>query len=160
MEKIINSALREKIKTYIKNGLDISDLIKGYSLKNEDLSRSIIKTLSCVETDISNCNFSHATIGSLDKITTIIRTKMVNCNFFSAKFIGAVWIRNCDARNCNFKRADVHSVDYQFTNFLGSSFCGAIITISTSSGVGCKFPKEMFEDLCKGWDMKINVEEI
>lgn len=151
VEKIMNSELRKKINSYIKNGLDISELIKDVSIKGEDLSYSKIKSLYRVDTDISGCNFSHSIIGSEDTQTTIIKCKMNNCNFESAKFIGKVWMRNCDARNCNFKNSDVHTVSYNNTNFLGSTFCNSIITIGTKQGIGAIFPSSMFQELTKGW---------
>ena len=42
MEKPMDAKRLEKIQRYIKNRLDISDLIDGYSIKGLDLSRAII----------------------------------------------------------------------------------------------------------------------
>jgi uncharacterized protein YjbI with pentapeptide repeats len=160
MEKPMTHTIREQIALYRKNKIDISSLITDVCIKNEDLSYCIISSLTKNETDISGCNFSHAILGSDKTIISIIRTNLSNCNFEGANFIGKSWIRSCNARNCNFKNANVALIDYQHTDFRGSSFCGSIIRIDTNSGIGCIFPKEMFEDLCKGWKMKINVEEV
>jgi uncharacterized protein YjbI with pentapeptide repeats len=157
MEKPITNVLREKIKMYIKNKIDISPLIKNMSIKDENLSGAIIKDIYRVNTNISNCNFSNATIGSDDKIATFLGCNMVNCNFEGTNFVGKTWIRNCDARNCNFKNSNVSLVDYRFTDFTGSTFCYAIIRIGSKTGLGCKFPKEMFYDLTKNWKMGIKV---
>lgn len=151
VEKLMSNELREKISSYRKNKLDISDLIKDVSIKGENLSYSIIKSLFKLDTDMSNCNLSHCEIGSDSTQVHIIRTKMINCNFESTKFIGDVWIRSCDAKNCNFKNADVHTVSYNNSNFLGTTFCGAIITIGTRQGLGAIMPESFFTDLTKGW---------
>lgn len=161
-EKLMDNQLREKIKSYIKNHLDISSLIKDVSIKGENLSYAYIRELYKVDTDISNCNLSHCEIGSSETRVHIIRTKMVNCNFESTKFIGEVWMRSCNAQNCNFKNADVHTVSYNNTNFLGSTFCNAIITIGTRQGIGATFPPSMFQDLTAGWknlEIEVKIKE-
>ena len=158
MEKI-TAVVRKKIKQYIKNKIDISPLIEGKIIKGEDFSYAIIKKMKREEDNISDCNFSNCLIGSDDDIVSLLRCNMKNCNFNSAKFVGRAWIRYCDARNCNFKNADVSDVDYRFSDFRDGDFCNSKITISTSAGVGCKFPVSMFEELCKGWLLNITVEE-
>ena len=155
----ISASLRKKIKQYIKNKIDISPLIEGKIIKGEDFSYAIITKMKRKEEDISDCNFSNCIIGSEDTIVSLLKCKMKNCNFESAKFIGTTWIRYCDARNCNFKNADVSNVDYRFSDFRDGDFCSAKITISTQSGIGCRFPIKMFDELCKGWKMKISAED-
>jgi len=158
MRKITHQE-RDTINTYIKNGIDISALIEGKDIQNQNFNRAIISKMERVKDDISGCSFAFAKLGSkeIPLSIKILQTKMQNCNFECAEFIGTAWIRNCDAQNCNFKGADVSNVDYRFTNFLGSSFCESKIRISSKSGFGCKFPKEMWQELTKQWDMKINV---
>jgi uncharacterized protein YjbI with pentapeptide repeats len=150
---------REMINIYIKNGKDISDLIKDRDIKGENFNRAIIAKLERTNDDISGCSFAFAKIGSPGYIVKILETKMNNCNFECAEFLGLAWIRSCEAKNCNFKGADVSKVDYRYTNFIGSTFCEAVIKISTRSGIGCTFPKSMFEELCKGWAFKIKIED-
>jgi uncharacterized protein YjbI with pentapeptide repeats len=157
--KSLTSDLREKINTYIKNKIDISTLIEDVDIKNENLSYAIIENFNRQNTDISGCNFSHCLLGNPKTIFRVLSCKMNNCNFDSAKFVGPTWIRSCEAKNCNFRNADVSKVDYQYSNFDNSTFCNAIITIGTTNGIGCVFPASMFEDLCKGWNMKIKVEK-
>lgn len=157
--KSMTNELRKQIQTYIKNRVDISDLLYNIDIKGEDLSRAVIKHLSLVDRDISGCNFSYTELGDDNRIFSIIRCNIRNCKFEGAKFIGRTFMRSCDADNCNFNNADVSLVDYQHTNFgENSTFCNAKITISTNSGIGCKFPKKMFYDLCKGWSMQIEVK--
>ena len=150
---------RETINMYIKNGKDIANLIKDRNIKGENLNRAIITKLERVKDDISGCSFAFAKIGNSEDIVKILETKMQNCNFECTEFIGRAWIRSCDAQNCNFKGADVSKVDYRYTNFLGCSFCESVIKISTRSGIGCQFPKSMFEELCKGWAFNIKIED-
>lgn len=160
MSKPMTSSLREKIKTYIKNEIDIASLIDGVSIKGENLSHAIISYMNKIEEDISGCNFSYTKLGCSDKIFTILRCNMNNCNFEEAEFVGRAFVRYCQAQNCNFKGANVAKADYQYTNFKGSTFCNAIIRIGTREGTGCIFPKEMFTELCKGWKMKVTAEEL
>lgn len=160
MERPMTHELRNKINIAIKNKIDISDLIRDVSIKGEDLSNAIISDIYRIDTDISGCNFSGAIIGSSTKVATFIRCMMQNVNFESTNFIDKAWIRHCDAQNCNFKNANVSLVDYRDTNFDGSTFCNAIIRIGTACGIGCKFPKQMFYDLCKNWKMKITVTDV
>lgn len=154
----MTNELRDKIRTYIKNKIDISSLIDGICIKGENLSHSIIKYMNRSEDDISDCNFAYAKLGSDDKILSIIRCKMINCNFEEAEFIGKAHVRSCQAQNCNFKGANVSKADYQHTNFKGSTFCNAIIRIGTTEGIGAIFPKEMFEELCRGWSMRVEAK--
>ena len=154
--------LRDKIKMNIKNKIDISSLIEDIDFKGEDLSGAIITKLVRTDADISNCNFSHTTLGDETgkSVFSLIRCKMRNCNFHGAKFVGKTWIRSCDARNCNFKHADISRAEYQYTDFRDCTFCESIIRIGTKDGLGCIFPTQMFDDLCKGWRMKIKAEHI
>jgi uncharacterized protein YjbI with pentapeptide repeats len=159
--KPMTHILREKIGTYIKNGLDISDLIDDVDIRNENLSFSVISKYKIINGDISGCNFSNAKLGdpTNKNIFMFLNSNVSHCNFEGVKFVGKTFMRGCKANNCNFKNADVSKADYQHTDFTGSTFCNSIITIGTSLGLGCKFPKQIFDDLTQGWLMKIKVEE-
>lgn len=156
MRKLTNKEI-ETINSYIKNGIDISTLIEGKDIKNQNFNRAIISKMERVKDDISGCSFAFAKLGSkeIHLNIKILQTKMQNCNFECAEFIGTAWIRNCDAQNCNFKGADVSKVNYVHTDFSGSSFCESIIRISSRSGLGCKFPDNLFDELTKNWINKI-----
>jgi uncharacterized protein YjbI with pentapeptide repeats len=155
----MTNELRERIQINIKNKIDIADLIKEVIIKGEDLSHAIISKLNIVDGDISGTNFSNTILGNDTDIFTIIRTNMENCNFNGAKFIGKAWIRSCNAKNCNFKNADLALVDYEYTNAIGSTFCGAKITIDSRGGLGAMFDPQLLRDLCKDWANKIKIVE-
>jgi uncharacterized protein YjbI with pentapeptide repeats len=164
MKPFIND-LKSKIEIAIKNGIDVSELIKDVDLRNVNLSRAIIKKLQIRDRDISGCNFSNCILGDEGNIGNIpqisfINCKMNHCNFEGARFVSTSWIRSCDAQNCRFNNTDASKLSYANSNFMGSTFCGAIIRIETKEGIGCKFPVKMFEDLTSGWNMKIKAEYI
>jgi uncharacterized protein YjbI with pentapeptide repeats len=150
--------LKEKIQTRIKNKLDISDLIKDVDLKGADLTGAVINNIQITKQDISGCNFTNTVIGNDKTICTLIQCNLTGCSFKGAQIVGRMWIRSCIAHNCNFKDADVSKVEYQYTDFTDSTFCNAVIRIGTREGIGCIFPTQMFDDLCKGWRMKIKAE--
>lgn len=159
MLKPITNELRSKIQTYIKNKLDISDLIKDVDIKGENLSFAIIKNLNRTDCDLSNTNFSHCILGDEKTIFSIIRCNISGCNFDGTIFVGKAWMRSCNATNCNFRNSDVSKVSYEHTDFMGSTFCDATIKIGTREGIGCKFPASLFEELTQGWDFKIKIEK-
>ena len=159
MLKPMTHHLREKIKMHIKNGLDISELIKDVSIKGEDFSYSKIKYFHRVGEDFSNTNFYNASIGSEDKISMILNCNIQHCNFQKTKFIGKFFLRHTDARWAIFREASGPEVEYQFTDFRGCSFCHAVMKIGTEEGIGCKFDLEFFKDLTKGWGIDIEVKD-
>jgi uncharacterized protein YjbI with pentapeptide repeats len=151
----INKQLREQIKINIKNKIDISTLIQDRDIRNEDLSRAIIKKLNRLDTDISGCNFSQCILGDEDSPNvefSLIRCKIENCNFDGANFIGKSFIRSCNAKNCNFRNSNVVNVSYENTDFTGSTFCGIAMRLDSRSGMGCKFPESLIQELCKYWN--------
>ena len=149
-----------KIKMYIKNKKDISELIANVDIKGINLSGAIIKYLNRLKCDLRGINFSHCILGSDNKIFSIIQCDISNCNFNYAKFIGATFLRSCKAHNVNFKEADVSKVSYEHTDFgEDSDFCGAIIKIGTNQGIGAKFPKSLFYNLMKGWSTNFKIVE-
>ena len=150
--------IQSKIRQYAKNGIDVSNIIEGYSLKGEDLSHCVIKNLQRIDEDITGVNFAHAKIGNLDdKTIYFLRCKGNDSNFDSVIFIGKTWIRSCEIRNCNFRNANLATVDYRNSDFTNSVFCDTIMRIGTSEGTGCIFSKEFFEALVPGWKVKVEV---
>lgn len=156
----MTSILREQIKERIRNKIDISDLIEDVDIKGENLSNAIISKLRIINSNISGCNFSNSILGNDKDIFTLIRVTMDNCNFNGAKFIGNAQIRSCKARNCNFKNSDVALVSYEYTDFSGSTFCNAKITIDSRGGLGAIFDISLLKDLTKEWKNQIKIEEI
>jgi len=159
--KPFTESLKKKIAEYRKNHLDISSLIEDIDIRNQDLSYCIIKYFRRINSDISNCNFAHCILGdeTRNKVFSILNSKMNNCNLNGVKFVGPTFIRYSELKNCNIRNADVANVDYQYTDFTGSDFCNSKITISTTLGLGCKFPAKLLYDLTQGWNLKIKVEE-
>lgn len=155
----MSNSIREKINMYIKNGKDISEIIKDVNIKGENLSRSIIKDLNRVNCDLRGTNFSFCLLGGGVRPFSIIQCDIGNSNFESAQFVGTTFIRSCKAHNCNFKNADISKVSYEHTDCgETSNFCGAIIKIGTREGLGAHLPSSMWQDLCQGWDINIKVE--
>jgi len=156
--KPFTSDLKNKINSYIKNKIDISELIKDVDLKGVDLAGAIIKDFQFLERDISGSTWANTKLGNDKTPCSFIRCNLTNCNFYGARFVGKTWVRSCKAHNCNFKTADLAKVDYQYTDFTASDFCDSILKIGTREGLGCILPDSLFEDLCKGWKMRIKIE--
>ena len=159
MNKSMDNKLRAKILKYIKNGMDISDLIKDVDIAGEDFSRAIIKEFYRPGDDISNCNFTNAVIGEAGKTINISRAKAVGCNFKGATFPGLVMARRTDLRNCNFTSTNIPNSDYKFADLRGSDFCNTIFCIGTKRSYGAKFDKKFFKDLAKFWGVDITINE-
>jgi len=134
----ITNDIRNKIRQYIKNQIDISPLIQNVDIKGEDLSRAIIKTFNRPDEDISNTCFYQAIIGEEGKITNLNRIKALNCNFHRTKFLGTVWVRYAELKNSNFREADLVALDYKFADFRGCDCCDVIIRIGSDKGTGAK----------------------
>lgn len=157
MNQPMNHAIRRRIKIAIKNGVDISDLIKDYSLKGEDLRGAVIKTFNRVSDDMSGANFSKAIIGEPGKITNVSGSKMKNCRFDDVTFIGTVFMRRCDCRDSNFSGAQLQQMEYQNSDFRGCKFCETAIRFGSNYSLGSRFSQDMFEDLGKMWNLDIKI---
>jgi uncharacterized protein YjbI with pentapeptide repeats len=156
--KTMTSDIRNKIRQYSKNVIDISDLIIGYSLKGENLSHCVIKNIQRIDEDLTGVDFTHTKIGNSEgKICHFIRCKINNSNLDSAIFISPTWVRSCEVRNSNFRNADLAKVDYRNSDFRNTTFCDTIMRIGTGEGIGCKFDANLFEALTKGWNVDVQV---
>jgi uncharacterized protein YjbI with pentapeptide repeats len=149
----------KKVKMYIKNKKDISELIANVDIKGINLSGAIIKYLNRLKCDLRGIDFSHCILGSDDKVFSIIQCDISNCNFNYTKFIGATFLRSCKAHNCNFKNADCSKVSYEHTDFTDSDFCGITLTLETNRGLGCIMPKNLFSNLMNGWSTNFKIVE-
>ncbi len=147
--------LRKRIKIRIKNHLDISDLIQDVDIKGEDLQYAIIKNFTRVKVDISRVNLSNAVIGEKGKVTNISGNIMRNCRFCDIRFLGRVYMRKCICDGSDFNGADCSNVEYQKTSFLNCKFCETAIRLGSSYSWGAKFSQNFFDDLAKGWAIKI-----
>ena len=157
--KEMTHALREKIKIYIKNGRDISELIKDVSLRGEDLSYAIIKDFKRIKDNMSGARFTKAQIGEEGKNTTICNNKMKGSFWDDCQFKGHIFFRRNDCENSDFCGALMHNVEYQFTNFRGCKFCETAIRIGMSYSEGARFSADLFRDLAKMWNLEITVKE-
>ena len=146
---------RKKIKTHIKNNLDISDLIKDYSIRGENLAGAQIKYLSRPNDDITGVNLSNTIIGAKGVINNISGCKGRNSNWNQCEVQGVMFARRCDFRNANFSGAILPNVEYQFTDFRYATFCETALRMGTDYGRGCKMDENFFRDLTRGWNIKV-----
>lgn len=153
MKPKMTQEVRNTVRDYIKSKKDISPLIENYSLKGEDLSGAIIQNFNRANEDLSNINLARAIIGAELQVTDISYSNISGGNLYRTKFLGKVKANRVKAVNTNFNRAYFPHADYQYADFSGASFCGATFTIDGGSGKGCKFPKEVLEQLMKDWEV-------
>ena len=148
-------ALKEQIDIRIKNGIDISDLIKDVDIKGQDFSRAIIKEFNRVNDDISNCSFFQAIIGQEDTILNLSGTKMVKTNFKQAKLLGEVLLKGVNARNATFTSVYMPYAVMQYSDFRGANFCGMITKISSTNWKASKFDIDMLKTLAEMINMDV-----
>ena len=158
MKTPMTHEVRIKITQYIKNGIDISPLIKDRDIKGEDLSRAIIKVFDRPDDDIAGTDFCQAVIGTEGKITNLNRVIAHNCNFNRAKFIGKIWARHSDWRGSNCKEVNVIDMDYKFADFRNCDMCNAVFCIGSNKGIGAKFDDKFFKDLGENWGVEVRIK--
>lgn len=157
--KSIDSALRSKIQTYIKNQADISELIKGYDLSNEDFTGAVINELWYSGETIQNSNFTRAIIGQAEKKIYLDNARLLNCSFIRTQFPGWVQCRSMRAENCNFKGAFMAYFDYKYAHFEKCVWCDTIFSIGTERGTGATFSSDFFRELSKQWGIEVKRKE-
>jgi len=155
--KPMTDKLRDKIKMFIKNKADISELIKDVDIKGEDLSRAIIKDLSRQKCDMKGTNFSDAIIGEVGKVTNLSSNDFRKSIFKRTKFIGVIFLRHCDCRGCDFEETHMQDVQYQYSDFRDCNFCEAVMRLGVDYGYKAIVDNNIFKDLAKHW--KIEVKE-
>lgn len=158
MKPPLPNEIRDKIKLYIKNGLDISELIENYSIAGEDFTNAIVKRFNRPDEDISGIVLANAIIGEEGKVTNLNRVIARNCNFRRSVWKGEVWARRADARNSAFTDAFVPYIDYRHADLRNCDFCGTVFQIATPKALGAKFSPEFFQDLAKFWGLEIKVK--
>lgn len=158
--KKMPESLKAKIQMFKKSRLDISDLIEGYSLRDEDLSYSIISKFNRNDEDMTNINLAYSVIGTEGSKNPIIWTKCIVRNgiFKGTKFPGLFYFRKNDASGSNFNESYLAYMEYQGTNFTNCTFCDAVIRIGSRLGVGAKFDKYFFKELTKYWNLAVDVK--
>lgn len=157
--KAMSNQLRSKIQKYIKNGIDISELIKDVNLRGANLSRAKIKDISRHHEDMSRVDFSKAIIGREDKTTRIIDCNLVESNFNEAIFVGSIIFRRNNCQRSNFNGAFLPHLQYQKTDFRFATFCEAVIRIGSTYGEGSRFSADLFKDLGRMWGLEISVKD-
>lgn len=151
----LSESERTKIKSYIKNGMDISDLIKDSDLSNEDFTGALIKDISRVSDKINNTKFIRCIIGEEGKITNFNGSNLMGCNFQDTVFKGTLWFRHADLRNCNFNRAVLADVHYQYADLRNISICDTVIRMGSRCGFNAKFEWKQFEQLAQYLNLNI-----
>lgn len=150
--KKITHELRLEIQNYIKSGKDISPLIEGYSIKDENLSGAIIKKFIRFNQDCSKVNLSRALIGEEGGVVDITNCIFDNANLFKTRFLTKVIAHNLKARGANFNKTYVPSAEYHNADFTGgTTFCSAVFEIGTGCGKGAKFDKNVVQQLITEW---------
>jgi len=160
MERPMTHELRTQIALYIKNRLDISELIAGVDIRSMDLSGSIIKKLDKSNCNISNCNFCGALIGGDNEVIRLTNAIAKNCNFKRAKFLSKVMARRIDARDSNFYCTYMPYIDYRYADLRGCNFCECIFSLGTAKSYGASFSPEFFQDLASFWNIEINIKSV
>lgn len=145
VRKKMSENVRNKIKEYIKNNLDISDLIEDYDIKGEYLAGATIKRFNRINEDLQNINFVRCTIGEDGKITNLSGSNLKGSNFQRTTFLGKTWFKGCDLRNTNFNDAWMPFVEYQYADLRNITLCNAFIRIGSRSGFKAKFEWKLFE---------------
>jgi uncharacterized protein YjbI with pentapeptide repeats len=157
--KAMSHDLRERITLAIKNGSDISELIKGVSIKGENLSGALITEFDVTGQDISRCDFSRATIGTKDNVVYMNNTRARECSFVRATFPGKVMARRADFTGSSFKGAFIPYADYKFADLRGCTFCDTVFSIGTPRAAGAMFSEDFFKDLAKYWGIEITIRK-
>lgn len=150
MLPLLNSE-KNKIKVYIKNRLDISELLLNKDIRGLDLSHAIIGNLDRPNGDISHTVFYNAKIGTDGKVVNWSNCKVNDCNFKRAEFKGKLIVRRADLRRCNFTGAKMFNVDYRYADFRNCRFCSIVMKIGTHEGQNARFSKDILEALTEGW---------
>jgi len=158
MKKPMTEKQRIKIKMYIKNGIDISDLIKDYSIKHEDLSGALIKKFCRANDDMNGINLTKCIVGEHGAINNISGAKLRNSRWCDAEVKGVMFARKTDFRDADLSGAMLPNVEYQYADFRGAKFCEICMRLGTNYGFGAKLNDSFFADLTKGWNIKVIVK--
>jgi len=145
MLKTPSELIKAQIANHIKNGVDISNLLKDLDISNLDLSNSIIRTINRCHESMKNVNFSRATIGYEGANNFLIGCNLSGSNFKFCRVIGKLSIKRAIARNCNFADAYMPEIEYQHADFTGSTLCGIVWVMGSLKGHGAKIPKSQIE---------------
>lgn len=138
--------LRTKISNYIKSGIDISDLIKDYTIQNENLSYAIISNFDHSNQDISGCKLTGAKIAKANLMCATAR----NVNFDYADLSNAN-CRSLDALGSTFLRTNCKDTDFCHADLRSCNLCDITLTISARYLYKTKVSKNIMNLLDKVW---------
>ena len=130
-------------------------MIDSYSIKNEDLSGSIITKFSRAKQDMTGVNLSRCVIGLPGKINNMSRAKLVRSKWCDTNVQGIMFARKIDARGADFSGAILMNMEFQGADFNGAKFCESCIRVGSDYCWGAKFDNNFFADLTKGWDITV-----
>jgi len=159
MKKPMTEQQRKRIKMHIKNGLDISELIKDYSIKGEDLSGAKIKHFCRANDDMNGAIFNKCVIGEVGIVNNISGSKCRRTRWCDTVVNGVMFARKCDFREADFTGAVLMNVEYQYTNFTRAKFCETCMRIGSDYGLGCIMDETFFADLTKGWNLDVKIKK-
>lgn len=148
--------LQTKIKIYIKNGKDISNLIKDQNINGLDLSHAKINSLDLSNQKIENVNFFKTIFGEEGSIINFTRTQFKNCNFAGSVFKSKTIFDYSKSFGCRYNKTIIPYASYQYSKFdENCEFCGIVLPLGTKEGIGADFSNNFFRDLSKHWKVKI-----
>lgn len=149
---------KERIEMFIKNGIDVSDLIKDYDIRGLNLANAIIKDFNRIKADMSRTNFMNAKLGEEGKLTVWSRCICKETNFVGTQFLGIYHIRHCDCRGSNFQNANMANCEYQYSDFRNANFCTTIIRLSSDYFYKAIVDENLFRDLTKFLNLEVKVK--
>jgi uncharacterized protein YjbI with pentapeptide repeats len=147
-KKPMTHSVRKRIAEHKKTQVDVSELIRGYSIKGEDLSYCYISDLNVTGEDISECNFTGATI-KIQAQKAIAQ----NCRFIRTTFLQGSSLRYGDFKKSNFYQANAGYIDYAYGDFRGANICGAVLSVASRLGHKAKFSENLIDLIRKWWDI-------
>jgi uncharacterized protein YjbI with pentapeptide repeats len=150
----MSHAQRAKIKTAIKNKIDISDLIEDYNIQGEDLTGAVIECINRVNENLKGTCFSRCIIGKEKETTNLSGCNLRNCNFRNTNFLGLLNVRRADLRGCTFDDAWVPDVDFRFADLRNVSLCNTVIRLGSKTGFQAKMSWALF----RAWAKHLQVE--
>ncbi len=144
--QLMNEEIRAKICNYIKSKIDISDIIKDYHIKNEDLSYAIIFDFNRSGQDISNCNLTGIKAPQCNLMNAIAKNAI-----FSYSDISSGNCRNLVAVGANFMRANCKDTDFCLADLRSCNLCDITITFSARYLYKTKVSKNVHDLLDRIW---------
>ncbi len=143
--------LQNRVQSYIKSGIDISELIKNQDIRNLDLSYALISDFNVSKQDISGCRLICAKIQKAQMIKTVAH----NVQFNYADMTDAN-ISYIDARDSNFLNANCTRTIYKYADLRGCNFCKATISLGPDYGHKAKVDHSLMDLLDKIWEITPN----